>query len=181
MDTQEVHEENNIDQPESAEPEVDEAISETDQQINSLKDQLLRALAENENTRRRGAKDKEDALKYGVTNLARDIIGVADNLQRVLNNKSENAADLSEALFSGVDLILKDLSNIFARHGIQRIEASGQQFDPHSHQAVFEEETDEHKPGTVVQVIQDGYKIHERLLRPAMVAVAKTKKDSAAS
>lgn len=181
MDTQEVHEENNIDQPESAEPEVDEAISETDQQINSLKDQILRALAENENTRRRGAKDKEDALKYGVTNLARDIIGVADNLQRVLNNKSENAADLSEALFSGVDLILKDLSNIFARHGIQRIEASGQQFDPHSHQAVFEEETDEHKPGTVVQVIQDGYKIHERLLRPAMVAVAKTKKDSAAS
>ncbi|MCX7343505.1 MAG: nucleotide exchange factor GrpE [Proteobacteria bacterium] len=181
MDTQEVPAENISDIQENAEPKIEEIISETDQQINSLKDQLLRALAENENTRRRSAKDKEDALKYGVTNLARDIIGVADNLQRVLSNKSENAADLSEALFSGVDLILKDLSNIFTRHGIQRIEAGGQQFDPHSHQAVFEEETDEHKPGTVVQVIQDGYKIHERLLRPAMVAVAKTKKDSAAS
>ena len=169
METQEVQAEN------IEEPKTEEVVSETEQQVNALKDQLLRALAEAENTRRRSLKDKEDALKYGVTNLARDIIGVADNLQRVLSNKSENAAELSEALFSGVDLILKDLTNIFGRHGIQRIEANGEQFDPHAHQAVFEEETNEHKPGTVVQVIQDGYKIHDRLLRPAMVAVAKTK------
>ncbi len=174
MDTQEVKEQE-IQTPTENIENQEEVISETEQQIITLKDQLLRALAENENTRRRGQKDKEDALKYGVTNLARDIISVADNLQRVLDNKSENAAELSEALFSGVDLILKDLTSIFGRHGIQRIEAKGQQFDPHSHQAVFEQETDEHTPGTIVQVMQDGYKIHERLLRPAMVAVAKTK------
>lgn len=170
MDTQEVKAENV-----EVEIQGEEVVSETEQQINSLKDQLLRALAEAENTRRRSLKDKEEALKYGVTNLARDIVGVSDNLQRMLSNKSENAAELAESLFTGVDLILKDLNNIFARHGIQRIEASGQQFDPHSHQAVFEEETVEHIPGTVVQVIQDGYKIHDRLLRPAMVSVAKSK------
>jgi molecular chaperone GrpE len=174
MDTQEVKEQE-IQTPTENIKNQEEVISEAEQQIITLKDQLLRALAENENTRRRGQKDKEDALKYGVTNLARDIISVSDNLQRVLDNKSENAAELSEALFSGVNLILKDLTSIFGRHGIQRIEAKGQQFDPHSHQAVFEQETDEHTPGTIVQVMQDGYKIHERLLRPAMVAVAKTK------
>ena len=174
MDTQEVKEQE-IQTPTENIENQEEVISEAEQQIITLKDQLLRALAENENTRRRGQKDKEDALKYGVTNLARDIISVSDNLQRVLDNKSENAAELSEALFSGVNLILKDLTSIFGRHGIQRIESKGQQFDPHSHQAVFEQETDEHTPGTIVQVMQDGYKIHERLLRPAMVAVAKTK------
>ena len=177
MDTQDVK---TPEQEENVEIQVDETISETEQQILTLKDQLLRALAETENTRRRAQKDKEDALKYGVTNLARDIVGVADNLQRVLENKSVTASELSEALFSGVDLILKDLTNIFARHGIQRIEASGEQFDPHSHQAVFEQETDDHVPGTIVQVMQDGYKIHERLLRPAMVAVAKAKSQGAA-
>ncbi len=177
MDTQDVQ---TPGQTEDVEVQVDEVISETEQQILALKDQLLRALAENENARKRGQKDKEDALKYGVTNLARDIVGVADNLQRVLENKAANGSEanpgeISQALFSGVELIFKDLANIFGRHGIQRIEASGQQFDPHAHQAVFEQETDEHLPGTIVQVMQDGYKIHERLLRPAMVAVAKAK------
>lgn len=173
MDTQDVQTPDQA-AKENVEVQAEEVISEVEQQVITLKDQLLRALAENENTRRRAHKDKDDALKYGVTNLARDIIGVADNLQRVLDNKS-TTNDLSEALFSGVDLILKDLNNIFSRYGIQRIEASGQQFDPHFHQAVFEQETDDHAAGTVVEVMQDGYKIHDRLLRPAMVAVAKTK------
>jgi molecular chaperone GrpE len=108
------------------------------------------------------------------------MIGVADNLRRALENKSENPADLAEALFSGVDLILKDLEGILGRHGVQRIDATGQQFDPHFHQAVFELETDEHTPGTVVQVMQDGYKIQDRLLRPAMVSVAKAKQQGVA-
>ncbi len=157
-----------------------EVLSASEQQILELKDQLLRALAENENTRKRGHKDKEDALKFGVTNLARDMVSVADNLRRALENKSENAADLAEALFSGVDLILKDLESMLGRHGIQRIDAAGTPFDPHFHQAVFELETDEHTPGTVVQVMQDGYKIHDRLLRPAMVSVAKAKQQGVA-
>lgn len=144
-------------------------------QINELKDQLLRALAENDNLRKRFQKEKEDALKFGVTNLAKDMISIADNLKRALENKSENSAALAEALISGVDLILKDVENIFLRHGIEQIKSLGEAFDPHLHQAVFESESEEHAPGTIMQVIQDGYKIQERLLRPAMVGVAKAK------
>ena len=157
-----------------------EVLSENEQKILELKDQLLRALAENENVRKRGQKEKEDALKFGVSNLARDMVGVADNLRRALENKSENAAELAEALFSGVDLILKDFESVLGRHGIQRINAAGTPFDPHFHQAVFELETEEHTPGTVVQVVQDGYTIQDRLLRPAMVSVAKAKQQGVA-
>lgn len=176
MDTQDVKNEEKTTETEILETETEtEELSESERKILELKDQLLRALAESENARKRGQKDKEDALKFGVSNMARDMVGVADNLRRALGNKSENSAELAEALFSGVDLILKDFEDILGRHGIQRIEATGQQFDPHWHQAVFELETEEHAPGTVVQVVQDGYKIHDRLLRPAMVSVAKTK------
>lgn len=173
MDTQDVQtpEEEIIEQSNN---EQEVKLTESDMLVKDLKDQLLRALAENENTRKRGLKEKEDALKFGVSNLARDVLSVADNLRRALENKSENPADLAEALFSGVDLILKDLEGIFTRHGIERISPAGETFDPHLHQAVFELETDEHKPGTVVQVMQDGYKIHDRLLRPAMVSVSKS-------
>lgn len=178
MDTQDVK---NTEQTETdtSEEEV-EVLSESEQKIAELKDQLLRALAENENTRKRAQKDKEDALKFGVSNIARDMVGVADNLRRAMENKSENAAELAEALFSGVDLILKDFEGVLGRHGIQRIDALNQQFDPHWHQAVFEQETEDHVPGIVIQVVQDGYKIHDRLLRPAMVAVSKAKKQGVA-
>lgn len=177
MSTQDVKEEKNTieNTEETVETTPEAELSESERTILELKDQLLRALAETENTRRRGQKDKEDALKFGVSNLAKDMVSVADNLRRALENKSENAAELADALFSGVDLILKDLEGILNRHGIVRIETFGQQFDPNWHQAVFEQETEEHAPGTIVQVIQDGYKIHERLLRPAMVGVAKAK------
>ena len=177
MDTQDVQTQEETIESVTTETEV---LTESESVILELKDQLLRALAENENTRKRGQKDKEDALKFGVSNMARDMIGVADNLRRALENKSENPAHLAEALFSGVDLILKDLEGILGRHGVQRIDATGQQFDPHFHQAVFELETDEHTPGTVVQVMQDGYKIQDRLLRPAMVSVAQAKQQGVA-
>ncbi len=177
MDTQDVQTQEETIESVTTETEV---LKERESAILELKDQLLRALAENENTRKRGQKNKEDALKFGVSNMARDMIGVADNLRRALENKAENAADHAEALFSGIDLILKDLEGILGRHGVQRIDATGQQFDPHFHQAVFELETDEHTPGTVVQVMQDGYKIQDRLLRPAMVSVAKAKQQGVA-
>ncbi|MBP9829646.1 MAG: nucleotide exchange factor GrpE [Proteobacteria bacterium] len=178
MDTQDVK---NTEQTETdTSEEKVEVLSENEQTIAELKDQLLRALAENENTRKRAQKDKEDALKFGVSNIARDMVGVADNLRRAMENKSENAAELAEALFSGVDLILKDFEGVLGRHGIQRIDALNQQFDPHWHQAVFEQETEDHAPGIVIQVVQDGYKIHDRLLRPAMVAVSKAKKQGVA-
>ena len=114
MDTQDVQTQEEITEPVTTETEV---LTESERAILELKDQLLRALAENENTRKRGQKDKEDALKFGVSNMARDMIGVADNLRRALENKSENPADFAEALFSGVDLILKDLEGILGRHG----------------------------------------------------------------
>ncbi len=178
MDTQDVK---NTEQTETdTSEEKVEVLSDSEQTIAELKDQLLRALAENENTRKRAQKDKEDALKFGVSNIARDMVGVADNLRRAMENKSENAAELAEALFSGVDLILKDFEGVLGRHGIQRIDALNQQFDPHWHQAVFEQETEDHAPGIVIQVVQDGYKIHDRLLRPAMVAVSKAKKQGVA-
>lgn len=180
MDTQDVKTQEEALEPATTEAETVDVLSASEQKILELKDQLLRALAENENTRKRGQKDKEDALKFGASSLARDMVGVADNLRRALENKSENAAELAEALFSGVDLILKDFESVLGRHGIQRINAIGTPFDPHFHQAVFELETEEHAPGTVVQVMQDGYTIHDRLLRPAMVSVAKAKQQGVA-
>lgn len=180
MDTQDVKNQEKAETETPATEVESETISESERTISELKDQLLRALAENENTRKRAQKDKEDALKFGISNIARDMVGVADNLRRALENKSENAAELAEALFSGVDLILKDFESTLSRHGVQRIDALNQQFDPHWHQAVFEQETEEHAPGMVIQVVQDGYKIHDRLLRPSMVAVAKAKQQGVA-
>lgn len=149
-------------------------IENLEQQINELKDQVLRAHAENDNTRKRFQKEKEEALKFGVTNLAKDILSVADNLKRVIENKNSEQSNL-EALIEGVDLILKDVENVFSRHGISTVESIGKPFDPNYHQAVFEVESEEHAQGIVVQVVQDGYKINDRLLRPAMVGVAKSK------
>jgi molecular chaperone GrpE len=168
-------EENNNEAIAETQTDISEPQNPLETQINELKDQLLRALAENDNIRKRMQKEKEEALKFGTTNLAKDIINIADNLKRALENKADNAASMADALISGVDLILKDVESIFTRHGIEPIKALGENFDPHLHQAVFEAESAEHESGTVMQVVQDGYKIHDRLLRPAMVGVAKAK------
>lgn len=168
-------EENNNEAIAETQTDISEPQNPLETQINELKDQLLRALAENDNIRKRMQKEKEEALKFGTTNLAKDIINIADNLKRALENKADNAASMADALISGVDLILKDVESIFTRHSIEPIKALGENFDPHLHQAVFEAESAEHESGTVMQVVQDGYKIHDRLLRPAMVGVAKAK------
>lgn len=168
-------EENNSEAIIEQETDTSELQNPLETQLKDLQDQLLRALAENDNIRKRMQKEKEEALKFGTTNLAKDIINIADNLKRALENKADNAANTADALISGVDLILKDVESIFTRHGIELIKALGENFDPHLHQAVFEAESTEHTPGIVMQVVQDGYKIHDRLLRPAMVGVAKAK------
>lgn len=166
------NQESNINEKEEAHENGANEPNELEKQIAELKDQLLRAYAENENTRKRLQKEKEEALKFGASNLAKDIINIVDNLKRVLENKSENVS--LEVIIEGVNLILKDVENTFLRHGIEAIDSYEKPFDPHLHQAVFEVES-EHTPGTVVQIIQDGYKIYDRLLRPAMVGVAKAK------
>ena len=142
----------------------------------SLKDQLLRALAEAENTRRRVQRDREDFARYANAPLAKDILPVADNLARALAAVPQEALAQDEALKNLVDGIAateRQLVSALERHHIKRIEAEGEKFDSHRHQAMFEVPDTGKPAGTVVQVLQPGYLLHDRLLRPALVGVAK--------
>lgn len=142
-------------------------IAELEAEAQALRDERLRALAEVENMRRRSERERGEASRYGATGLARDLLGVADNLRRALESGA------GEGLMEGVEMVERELGAAFARHHIARIEAEGERFDHNRHQAMFEVETADAEPGTVVQVVQDGYLLHDRLLRPAMVGVAK--------
>ena len=142
-------------------------IAELEAEAQALRDERLRALAEVENMRRRSERERGEASRYGATGLARDLLGVADNLRRALESGA------GEGLMEGVEMVERELSTAFARHHIARIEAEGERFDHNRHQAMFEVESADAEPGTVVQVVQDGYLLHDRLLRPAMVGVAK--------
>lgn len=145
-------------------------------QLAELKDQLLRALAETENVRRRAAREKEDASRYAIANFARDMLNVSDNMHRALEAVPEEARSGDGAmasLWQGVEMTERELLAALDRHGIKKIEPMGQKFDHNLHQAMFELPDDSVAAGTVVQVMQSGYVIGERLLRPAMVGVAK--------
>lgn len=144
-------------------------------EIASLKDQLLRALAEAENTRRRAAKEREEVSKYAITGFARDLLTVVDNLRRALEalpDESRKDARFS-AFVEGIEMTEREFLSILERHGIRRIEPLGERFDHRYHQAMYEVEDPDKPAGTVVEVMQAGYLIADRLLRPAMVAVAK--------
>src|SRR3990172_2316536 len=169
--------------PPPAEPAVEleaepagDPIAALEAEAAALKDQLLRALAESENLRRRTAREREEAVRYAAVPLIRDLIGVSDNLRRALASVSAEAAANDEqlkTLLAGVAMTEKELQTIFARHHIERIEPLGERLDPHVHQAMFEI-PDPHTPaGTVLQVLQAGYRLRERLIRPAQVVVAK--------
>ncbi len=138
-------------------------------EVATLKDQLLRTLAEGENARRRAQREREEAVKYAASQLARDLLNVADNLSRA----RETGAASAEALLTGVELVERELLAAFEKHGIKKIVPVGERFDPNFHQAMFEVPNAEAAPGTVVQVVQPGYVMAERLLRPALVGVAK--------
>lgn len=161
-------------------------IEAKDAEIVALKDQALRALAETDNTRRRAERELGDMSKYAVTGFARDLVNVLENLQRAIGSVP---ADLKESqpavanLAVGVEMTLNELLGIFNRQGIERIDPMGQKFDHNFHQAIAQIDTPDAEAGTVVQVLQAGYKIHDRLLRPAMVGVASgvaTKLDASA-
>lgn len=162
---------------ETGEAEATEAgrIAELEAEVARMKDQALRALAEAENTRRRAEREREDATKYGVTTLARDLLSVADNLRRALDAMPADQAadDASRTLLEGVAAVERELLAAFERRGIQRIDPVGERFDPNFHQAMFEVPGTGQANGTIVQVLQAGYMIHDRLLRPALVGVAK--------
>ncbi|TVR98784.1 MAG: nucleotide exchange factor GrpE, partial [Rhodospirillales bacterium] len=141
-----------------------------------LKDELLRALAEVENVRKRAARDKADAARYAISGFARDLLPVVDNLQRALASvePGTRAGDSAlEALVAGVEMTGKALLAVFERHGITPIAAAGERFDPHVHEAMFEVPDESVPAGTVVQVLEPGFMIHDRPLRPARVAVSR--------
>lgn len=142
-----------------------------------LKDRVLRTLAEMENLRRRTEREVADARTYAVTNFARDMLNAADNIRRALESVPEaeraGATGPFKALIDGIELTERDLGKTLERHGVKIIEPKGQRFDPNRHQAMFEVPNAEVPTGTVVQVMQSGYVIGDRTLRPALVGVAK--------
>jgi molecular chaperone GrpE len=150
-----------------------------------LKDRALRVAAEMENLRRRTARDVHDARVYAVANFARDMLSVSDNLRRALDAipaEAKAAGDAGfKALIEGVDLTERAMLAALERHGVKRLAPEGEKFDPNFHQAMFEVPNPDVPAGTVVQVVQPGYSIGERVLRPAMVGVAKGGPKAAAS
>lgn len=143
-------------------------------EIAALKEQVLRARADAENLRRRLEREKDDAVKFAAGKFAKDVLSVADNLRRALDSApKESGDDILKNLVVGVEATERELLSVFERHGISRIEPKGQRFDPNLHQAMFEVEDPNVAAGTVLQVVAAGYVQHGRLLRAAMVGVAK--------
>jgi molecular chaperone GrpE len=162
-----------------------DALAASQAEAAALKDQLLRALAETENVRRRAQRDREEAGKYAITAFARELVGVADNLRRAIAAIPPEALANDEALknlAAGVELTERQLLTAFERFQLRKIEPLGEKFDSNLHQAMFELPAQGQPTGTVLQVLQPGYVLHDRLVRPAMVAVAKAEPgDSAAA
>jgi molecular chaperone GrpE len=168
-------------QPESNEPQPEtegaapNPAADAQAEIARLKDQLLRALAEAENVRRRAQKEREDTAKYATANFAKEMLAVADNFQRALESlpKDLGKNEALKNLVTGIEATGRQLQAALERFGIKKIDPLGQPFDPNFHRAMMEMEDTEQPPGTVVQVLQPGYMIYDRLLREALVAVAK--------
>lgn len=144
-------------------------------EIAALKDQLLRAVAETENVRKRTARERADTARYAIAGFARDVVAVADDLARALDNLPETAraADDAAAFVEGLELTRRNLDSALERQGLERIDPAGEPFDPEFHEAMFELDAEGAEPGSVVQVVQAGYRLHDRLLRPARVGVAR--------
>jgi molecular chaperone GrpE len=149
--------------------------AELEAELADYKDRLLRALAETENVRRRAQREREDASKYAIAGFAKELLSAADNLRRALESLPESEAkdERTRSLLAGVAATERELLGAFERHGIKRIDPKGDVFDHNFHQAIFETEQSDQPGGSVVEVLQPGYVLHDRLLRPAMVGVAK--------
>ena len=160
------------------ETEADPAarVSDLEGEVTDLKDRLLRALAEQENVRRRVERERQEAVRFAASDLARDLLSTLDNLRRAIESvPAEKAAEETvQRLLTGVAATERGLLDVLEKHGIRRIDALGQSFDPERHEAVYQVTDAEHPAGTVAEVLQPGYLYHDRLLRPAMVGVAAT-------
>lgn len=140
-----------------------------------LRDRFMRALADAENARKRADRDRREAEQYGGTRLARDLLPVHDNLRRALDAATEEQREQAGALIEGVELTMRELLNVMTKHGVTPIApAIGDQFDPQHHQAMFEAPVPGTKAGQIIQVMTEGFMIHDRLLRPAQVGVSST-------
>ena len=160
----------------AAEAAAAEAGPSAEQQLAEMRDKVLRTLAEADNVRKRAERERDEASKFAVANFARDVVGVADNLRRTLDSaKSPAESDSAKlaALLAGVELTERALISTLEKYNVKVVEPLGQKFDPNLHQAMFEVPDTGKDPGTVVQVIQPGFTIAGRLLRPAMVGIAK--------
>jgi len=173
-------EEDAFDEPADAQPEVapeptaaDATVARLEAELVESKDRLLRALAEAENQRQRLQRDRQEAQRYAAFEFARELLNVADNLRRAIDAVPE-ADSTARGVVEGVAATERELLAIFERHGIKRVEPKlGERFDHNLHEAMFEVPGAPQPPGTVAQVLQPGYVMHDRLLRPAMVGVAK--------
>ena len=179
---EDLNKENSNENPsESDTPISDEdIILKLNEEISDLKDQRLRAIAELENFRKRAEKDQSDALKYGVTNFAKEIINIKDNIERAQSSISDEVRtnEAVKSVVEGLDLIAQATVSTFEKIGIKKVESINQKFDHNLHQAMIEIEKDEIEPGTIVQEILPGYTLHDRLLRPAMVGVSKNTQEN---
>lgn len=167
-------------QPETGDASADERVQQMATEMAELKDRSLRALADAENTRRRAQRELNDARKYAASGIIKDLLNVSDNLQRALESVPPELRDGDEQvknLVVGVEMVAKDLLSAFEKHGVRKIEPLGEPFNHEFHQAMYEVENTGKPSGTVVEMLQPGYVMHDRLIRPAMVAVAKGNPD----
>jgi molecular chaperone GrpE len=166
-------------------PEAVDPVAETKREAAEFKDKLLRTLAEMENLRKRTEREVLDARMYGIAGFARDVLAVADNMHRALSAigpELREAADAKvKALIEGVELTERELLKSLEKNGVKKFSPEGEKFDPNVHQAMYEVPTADLPPGQVAQVIQAGYMIGDRVLRPAMVAVSKAASKPATS
>ena len=160
----------------SEEDNDNEIISDLEQKVSDLKDQLMRTLADGENLRKRTLKDVEHSRKYSHISFVKDIVSSVDNLQRALEAVPEDKSSLPEPiknLIIGLEIVEKEITSTLEKHNVKQIDPLGEKFDYNFHQAMFEVPTNDNEPGTVVQVSQKGYILHDRLVRPAMVGISK--------
>ena len=176
-----------LDDIEDAEAEehalAEQEISDTEAELESLRaertalhDKFMRALADAENARKRSEKDRREAENYGGSKLSRDMLPVYDNMKRALEAATEEQKEVSAALIEGIELTMRELLNVFAKHGITRISPEvGDKFDPQHHEAMFEAPVPGTNAGEIIQVSTEGFLLHDRILRPAQVGVSSNK------
>lgn len=165
------------DSPAEGQIDADDRVTALETEVATLKDQLLRTLAEIENLRRRTEREIADTRSYAVSGFARDVLSVGDNLARALSALPAEVRSTADAalksLLEGVDLTERELLRTLEKHGVRKVDPVGEKFDPNFHQAMFEVPNQDVPSGTVVQVVQAGYKIGDRVLRPALVGVGR--------